>query len=181
MKTLIIGGARSGKSAQAEALAAASGKRVIYIATAEAGDAEMKARIAHHRERRNAGWTTIEEPIALAAAIESHRAANVVVLVDCLTLWLSNLLFSEKTAYPEMGPIVPPALVAEQCEALVSVLQKTDSDLILVTNEVGLGIVPQSAIARWFEDEAGRLNQAVAAACDRVVLTIAGLPLTVKG
>jgi adenosylcobinamide kinase/adenosylcobinamide-phosphate guanylyltransferase len=181
MKTLLIGGARSGKSAHAEALAAVSGKSVIYIATAQAGDAEMEARIGHHRAQRNADWTTVEEPIGLATAIESHSRADTIVLVDCLTLWLSNLLFSDNRTYPDMGPITPPDAVKVHRENFLQAMQRTQGDLVFVTNEVGQGIVPQSAVARWFEDEAGRLNQAVAARCDRVVLMVAGIPLTVKG
>lgn len=181
MRTLIIGGARSGKSAHAESLAAASGRRVVYIATAQASDAEMAARIAHHRMRRDVDWVTLEEPIALAAAIERHGSADTVVLVDCLTVWLSNLLFSENSDFPDIGPIVAPAAVENQCRDLLRVLQQAEGDVILVTNEVGQGIVPQGAVARWFVDEAGRLNQAVAACCDRAVLMAAGLPLALKG
>jgi adenosylcobinamide kinase/adenosylcobinamide-phosphate guanylyltransferase len=181
MKTLIIGGARSGKSAHAEALATASGKQVVYIATAQGGDAEMRARIAHHRTQRDAGWVTVEEPIALAAAIDHHMRADRMVLVDCLTLWLSNLLYSESGDYPQLGPITPPALVENQRIALLQVLQHAREDLILVTNEVGQGIVPDNATARWFVDEAGRLNQSLAACCDRAILMVAGMPLALKG
>lgn len=179
--TLIIGGARSGKTAHAEALAAASGKRVVCIATAQAGDAEMAARIAHHRAHRNAAWLTVEEPLALAEAVARHSRADTLVLVDCLTVWLSNLLFSEKNDYPDIGPIEPPASVERQCGDFLQAVQQAAGDLIIVSNEVGQGIVPQGAIARWFIDEAGRLNQAVAARCDRAILVVAGLPMALKG
>jgi adenosylcobinamide kinase/adenosylcobinamide-phosphate guanylyltransferase len=180
-RMLILGGARSGKSAYAERLAADSGKGVIYIATAQAGDAEMAARIAHHRQRRDAGWTTVEETLALGDAIEQWSAPDRLVLIDCLTVWLSNLLFSECREFPEIGEIVPPACFREQREHLLQALQNAAGDVILVSNEVGMGIVPQGAISRWFVDEAGRLNQAVAAACERAVFVAAGLPLLLKG
>jgi adenosylcobinamide kinase/adenosylcobinamide-phosphate guanylyltransferase len=180
-RTLIIGGARSGKSAHAEVLAAASGKRLVYIATAQAGDAEMAARIAHHRAQRKTGWLTVEEPLALGAAIRSHSREDTLVLIDCLTVWLSNLLFAGKNDYPDIGPIEAPACVERECKDLLQALQQATGDVIVVSNEVGQGIVPQSAIARWFVDEAGRLNQAVAARCDRAILVVAGLPMVLKG
>lgn len=169
--TLVLGGARSGKSAHAEGLAAASGREVVYIATAQAGDGEMAARIAHHRTSRPAGWLTVEEPLELLAAIERHPGKT--VLVDCLTLWLSNLMFSSEE--PDVGAIVRER--ARLCEGL----KKVQGDVILVSNEVGMGIIPMGAVTRLFADEAGRLNQAVAAVADRVVLVAAGLPLVLKG
>ncbi|WP_394779236.1 bifunctional adenosylcobinamide kinase/adenosylcobinamide-phosphate guanylyltransferase [Undibacterium sp.] len=181
VRTLVFGGARSGKSSYAEQLASASGKRVVYIATAQAGDGEMQARIALHRQQRPAVWATVEEPLALAAAIQQHAAPDTLVLVDCLTVWLSNLLFSEQRDYPEIGHIVPPDAFARQRANLLQVLQQAKGDIVLVSNEVGMGIVPQGAISRWFVDEAGRLNQAVAALCDRAVFVAAGLPLVLKG
>tara|TARA_R110001599_G_scaffold64023_3_gene178795 strand:- start:405547 stop:406104 length:558 start_codon:yes stop_codon:yes gene_type:complete len=183
-RTLLIGGARSGKSAYAEELAtssSASGKQVIYVATAQSGDAEMAQRIARHRQRRDAVWLTVEEPIELGAAIEKYSKPDTVLLIDCLTVWLSNLLFSEKIDFPEVGTIAPPACFYTQRAALLQALAQAQGDVILVTNEVGQGIVPQGAVSRWFVDEAGRLNQAVAAACERAVMTVAGLPLTLKG
>lgn len=180
-RTLIFGGARSGKSAYAEKLAAQSGKRVVYIATAQAGDEEMQARIALHRQQRPAGWLTVEQTVELADAIRRHAAPDSLVLVDCLTVWLSNLLFSEPRDYPEIGKIIPPDSFARQRAQLLQALQDVQGDVILVSNEVGMGIVPQGAVSRWFVDEAGRLNQAVAAACDRVFWVAAGLPLTLKG
>lgn len=179
-RTLILGGARSGKSAHAEALAAASGKTVIYVATAHAGDSEMAERIARHRQQRDAQWTTVEAPIALGDAIATWSAPDRVVLIDCLTVWLSNLLFSEQHDFPEVGAITPPACFHEQRARLLDALEHAGGDVMLVSNEVGMGIVPLGAISRWFGDEAGRLNQAVAARCERAVLVAAGLPLTLK-
>jgi adenosylcobinamide kinase / adenosylcobinamide-phosphate guanylyltransferase len=189
-RTLILGGARSGKSAHAETLAAAAqarGRQVVYIATAQAGDAEMAQRIAAHRQRRGAehggegAWTTVEETIALGAAIRLWSAPHRILLVDCLTVWLSNLLFSEARAFPEVGPIEAPASFPEQRADFLQALEQAAGDVILVSNEVGLGIVPQGAAARWFVDEAGRLNQAVAAICERALWMAAGLPMTLKG
>ena len=179
--TLVFGGARSGKSAHAEKLAAQSGKEVVYIATAQAGDAEMATRIEHHRGRRDQGWTTVEETLALGDAILRWSAPQRLVLVDCLTIWLSNLLFAQEQAYPEIGEIVPPAAFQQQRECFLQALEQASGDLVLVSNEVGMGIVPQGAISRWFVDEAGRLNQAVAARCERAVWVAAGLPLALKG
>lgn len=181
--TLILGGARSGKSLYAERLAIESGKEVIYIATGHAGDAEMAGRIAHHRKQRPAHWITVEEPLALGDALGQWRAPDRVVLVDCLTLWLTNLLFSERTDYPDIGAIELPAVFRQQRAALLQALSPPaeNGDVLLVSNEVGLGIVPYGAISRCFTDEAGRLNQAVAALCERAVFVAAGLPLMLKG
>jgi adenosylcobinamide kinase/adenosylcobinamide-phosphate guanylyltransferase len=180
--TLVLGGARSGKSGYAEKLAMATGREAIYIATAMAGDdGEMAQRIAHHRESRPAHWTTVEEPLLLADAIARHSSPSRVILVDCLTLWLTNLMFSDGREYPEAGIATLPPLFAEQRKALLDTLQRAEGDIILVSNEVGMGIVPMGAVSRLFTDEAGRLNQAVAAACDRAVFVAAGLPLTLKG
>jgi len=180
-RTLVLGGARSGKSAHAEQLAAATAREAIYIATGSAGDPEMARRIAHHRASRPAHWTTVEEPLALAAALATWRAPHRVVLVDCLTLWLSNLLFADGTEYPDVGEIALPARFHAERAALLAELARDGGDVILVSNEVGMGIVPYGAVTRAFADEAGRLNQAVAAACDRAVFVAAGLPLVLKG
>lgn len=180
-RTLVIGGARSGKSAHAEALALASGKNLVYIATAQASDDEMQQRIAYHREGRDRRWTTVEETIALGNAIEEYSKPDSLVLVDCLTVWLSNLLFSEEKTFPEIGVIDPPACVARQRNRFLQALEQAAGDVILVSNEVGQGVIPQGAVSRWFVDEAGRLNQQVAACCDRAVFIVAGLPLTLKG
>ncbi|MGV8892202.1 MAG: bifunctional adenosylcobinamide kinase/adenosylcobinamide-phosphate guanylyltransferase [Burkholderiaceae bacterium] len=179
--TLILGGARSGKSVYAENLAVASGREVVYLATAQAGDAEMTARIAHHQRQRPAIWHTVEEPLALGDTLLQWSTPERLVLVDCLTLWLSNLLFSEAQDFPEIGHITPPSCFTEQCERFLQALEAVTGDIVLVSNEVGMGGVPLSSVSRWFADEAGRLNQAVAARCERVILVAAGLPLVLKG
>lgn len=165
--TLVLGGARSGKSRYAETLVREAGGG-IYLATAEALDDEMAARIARHRAERGDGWTTIEAPLELAAALEDGARHGRPILVDCLTLWLSNLMGA--------GRAVQPAIIH-----LIATLKTLPVPVVLVSNEVGQGIVPDNALARAFRDEAGRLNQAVAAAAGRVVFLIAGLPLTLKG
>ncbi|MBB5754573.1 bifunctional adenosylcobinamide kinase/adenosylcobinamide-phosphate guanylyltransferase [Prosthecomicrobium pneumaticum] len=164
---LVFGGARSGKSRFAERLAGEGGRPVTYVATAEARDAEMAARVAAHRARRGAGWRTVEEPLALAEAIGRHAAPGRAVLVDCLTLWLSNLI--------ERGHDV--ALETARLEAT---LRDAAGPVVLVSNEVGSGIVPINALARRFADEQGVLNQRIAAAVSTVVLVAAGLPLLLK-
>lgn len=179
--TLILGGARSGKSGHAEKLAAQTGREVVYIATAHAGDAEMASRIAHHRRGRPAHWVTVEEPVQLAEAIARYSKPTTVVLVDCLTLWLTNLLFCSATEYPDTGMIELPPVFGAQRAALLDVLRRPPGDVLLVSNEVGLGIIPMGALSRSFVDEAGRLNQAVAAVCDQVLFVAAGLPLVMKG
>lgn len=181
--TLVLGGARSGKSAHAENLASAAGREVVYIATAHAvnSDGEMAQRIAQHRSSRPAHWRTVEETTALGAAIDRWADPARVVLVDCLTLWLSNLLFSGPDSFPDTGPVTLPPLFYSQRQALLDVLATARGDVILVSNEVGMGIVPMGAVTRAFVDEQGRLNQAVAAACDRAVFVAAGLPLLLKG
>lgn len=190
-RTLVFGGARSGKSAYAEreaqaALAGSVGE-IVYIATAarkdSAGDAEMRARIEHHRQRREAQggtWRTVEESLALGAALRTHAGPGKVVLVDCLTVWLSNLLFAEGYDFPESGPIEAPATFTLQRVDFLRALQEAQGTVILVSNEVGMGIVPTGAVSRWFVDEAGRLNQSVAALCERVQWVAAGLPLSFK-
>lgn len=168
MKELILGGARSGKSALAERLAMESGLAVTYIATATAGDAEMAERIAHHRARRPAGWALTEEPVHLAAALRRVAAPERCLLVDCLTLWLSNLVAEED-------------LFQRERAALLEALPSLPGRLILVSNEVGMGIVPLGELSRRYCDEAGRLHQALASLCNRVILVAAGLPLVLKG
>jgi len=180
--TLVFGGARSGKSAYAERIARESGKEVVYVATSRAGDGEMATRIAHHRERRPPEWRTVEEELALAQTLRDWCAPQRLVLVDCLTLWLSNLMFCDGRDYPEVGAIDLPPCFHQERAALLDLLDgELPGDLILVSNEVGMGIVPWGAISRSFVDEAGRLNQAVAARADRAVLVAAGLPLVLKG
>ena len=180
-RTLVLGGARSGKSAHAEMLAATSGKEVIYVATAQEGDAEMAARIARHRQQRDHAWMTVEEPLVLGAAISKWSGPERLILIDCLTVWLSNLLFAQTQMFPEVGEINPPACFHEERERFLHALEQAAGDVILVSNEVGMGVIPLGAISRWFVDEAGRLNQAVAASCERTVWVAAGLPLILKG
>ncbi|QLQ33344.1 MAG: bifunctional adenosylcobinamide kinase/adenosylcobinamide-phosphate guanylyltransferase [Candidatus Thiothrix singaporensis] len=170
MQALILGGARSGKSHHAEQLAQQSGREVVYIATAEAQDGEMQARIAHHRASRPAYWRTVEEPLALAAALQQHAAANRLLLVDCLTLWLTNLL----------GVDAGQRLHTET-QALLTTLPSLPGDVLLVSNETGLGVVPLGELTRRYVDAAGRLHQQLAAQLDAVVFMVAGLPLTLKG
>jgi adenosylcobinamide kinase/adenosylcobinamide-phosphate guanylyltransferase len=181
-RTLLLGGARSGKSGLAERIARESGKDVVYVATSYAGDAEMSARIEHHRARRPAGWKTVEEPTALVATLRILCAPDRIVLVDCLTLWLTNLMFSTQREFPDVGPIELPPLFVDERAALLDWLDSADAgDVVFVSNETGMGIVPYGAVSRAFVDEAGRLNQDVAARCDRVLFVAAGLPLVLKG
>jgi adenosylcobinamide kinase/adenosylcobinamide-phosphate guanylyltransferase len=181
MKELILGGARSGKSLLAEKRAAESGLRVLYLATAEARDGEMARRIAHHRERRPAEWGCAEETLHLAARLHELATPDTCVLVDCLTLWLSNLLFAGQAArQAEAGEPVSCPLFDNETAALIELLPQLPGRIILVSNEVGWGIVPMHPISRLFADEQGRLNQQVAAACDQVTLVAAGLPLSLK-
>lgn len=170
MKTLILGGVRSGKSALAERLARASGLVVTYAATAQAQDPEMRRRIEAHRRRRPSDWQCVEEPLHLAATLQACAGRECCLLVDCLTLWLSNLLLAENEAQFE-----------SEREALLELLPGLAGELILVSNETGLGVVPKGEINRRFCDEAGRLHQRLAQGCDRVILTIAGLPQVLKG
>ena len=172
MRELILGGARSGKSALAERRAAASGLAVSYIATAQARDDEMRERIEHHRLRRPQQWTVVEEPYALAAVLREHASPERCLLVDCLTLWLSNLLAEE--------PVDETAFVRARDEFL-QLLPQLPGEVILVSNEVGLGIVPLGELSRRFCDESGRLHQAVAERGERVTFVTAGLPIAVKG
>ena len=164
--TLVLGGARSGKSAFAEGLAQDYGRR-IYVATAERVDEEMARRIAAHRARRGEGWRTVEAPLELAGAIRGESAPQTCLLVDCLTVWLGNLLHHGRD-------------IDAAREALLESLRSAAGSVVLVANEVGLGIVPDNAMARAFRDHAGRLNQAVAGAAERVWFVAAGLPLALK-
>ena len=165
--TLVLGGARSGKSAYAERLIEAAAPSALYLATAEALDAEMAERVHRHRARRGPRWATIEEPLALADRLSSEARASRPILVDCLTLWLSNLLHA-------------PRDIEGESAALLDALPSLEAPIVFVANEVGLGIVPENALARAFRDHAGRLNQRLAARADRVVFIAAGLPLILK-
>lgn len=164
--TLVIGGARSGKSAHAETLVTACPAPWTYIATAEAYDDEMRERIALHRSRRGEGWTTVDAPLDLAGALVALPDDRP-VLIDCLTLWLTNHMLAEHDFETE-------------CRRLADVLSRPRAPWFVVSNEVGQGIVPDNALARRFRDAAGRLNQQVAAVADTVLLMVAGLPLKVK-
>ncbi len=166
--TLVLGGARSGKSRYAEGLVTARPQPWIYAATAQAWDDEMRDRIARHRHERGPGWITVEEPLDLPAVIRQHAAPGATLLVDCLTLWLSNLLGAGRD-------------VEAASDELLAALAAARGAVVLVSNEVGLGIVPDNALARAFRDHAGRLHQRVAVVAHRVVFMVAGLPLLVKG
>ena len=181
MKELILGGARSGKSLLAEKRAAESGLQVIYIATAEARDGEMNRRIAHHQARRPAEWGCSEETLHLAAKLRELAAPDTCLLVDCLTLWLSNLLFAGKAAtQAETGEAINCPLFEQETQGLIDLLPTLPGRVILVSNEVGWGVVPMHPVSRLFTDEQGRLNQAVAAVCDHATLVAAGLPISLK-
>lgn len=177
---LILGGARSGKSRLAEARAAADGRPVTVIATAEALDAEMAVRIARHRADRPAGWRTLEATRGLATILEREARGDLCILVDCLTLWLANLMDGAENLPEPHGLAHLPALAAER-DALLATLPALPGRILLVANEVGLGLVPESPLGRLFRDEAGRLNQQVAALARRVTFVAAGLPLELKG
>jgi adenosylcobinamide kinase/adenosylcobinamide-phosphate guanylyltransferase len=164
---LVLGGARSGKSAYAERVVLASAPAALYLATAAAGDAEMADRIRRHQERRGEAWSTIEEPLDLCGALVELARPDRPILVDCLTLWLSNLMHEGVDIDAETG-------------RLTALLPRLAGPVVFVSNEVGLGIVPDNALARAFRDHAGRLNQAVAAAVDAVIFLAAGLPLQLK-
>ena len=165
---LVLGGARSGKSRFAQTHAEASGRRRVFIATAEAYDDEMRARIARHRADRTGEWTTVDAPIELAEAIATHSAPDRILLIDCLTLWVSNLLLGEHA-------------ITAATDGLIAAIRSAKGPLVLVSNEVGWGIVPDNALARRFRDEAGIVNQRIAATVDSVSLIVAGLPLSLKG
>jgi adenosylcobinamide kinase/adenosylcobinamide-phosphate guanylyltransferase len=165
---LVLGGARSGKSAHAEKLARETGLSRVYLATAQPFDDEMRERIQRHQaDRADQGWRTIEEPIALATAIERHSEPDNVLLVDCLTLWLTNVMLAGED-------------VAVMIDALLSAVAAAQGPVILVSNEVGMGIVPETPLGRAFRDAQGRLNQAVARLVPRVMFVAAGLPLNLK-
>ncbi|MEH6718788.1 MAG: bifunctional adenosylcobinamide kinase/adenosylcobinamide-phosphate guanylyltransferase [Aurantimonas endophytica] len=165
----VLGGARSGKSAFAERRVVESGLAPVYLATGQAFDAEMKDRIGAHQARRSASWRTVETPLDLVAAIEREAAPDTALLVDCLTLWVTNLMLAECDAEAE-------------AERLGECLRARPKGLVvLVSNEVGLSIVPENAMARRFRDHAGRLHQIIAAACDEAIFIAAGLPLQLKG
>jgi len=165
--TLVLGGARSGKSEYGEKLAENSGKIKVYLATGEARDEEMTDRIALHKDRRGSGWQTIEEPLDVSGVLAQIKPGSI-VLLDCVTLWVSNMMAAGMDVEAEVGKL---------CEQL----GKIECDIVIISNEVGLGIVPENALARQFRDLAGRANQMIATACERVVFIAAGQALIMKG
>lgn len=168
---LVLGGARSGKTARALALAEArhaeEGRIPVYLATAEAYDDEMRARIDRHKAERGPAWRTVEAPRDLVPALEEQAGVGTVVLVDCMTLWLSNITFADRDP-------------AVEADALAESLRAAAGPVVVVSNEVGLSIVPENALARRFRDDQGRLNQTIAAVADRVEFVAAGLPMVLK-
>ncbi|NLQ18078.1 bifunctional adenosylcobinamide kinase/adenosylcobinamide-phosphate guanylyltransferase [Marinomonas sp. M1K-6] len=169
MKHLVLGGVRSGKSAFAQEQIAASGKSVCYVATSQVWDDEMADRVRRHKDNRPSDWQLIEEPLALARVLDSLNSPEQAVIVECFTLWLTNVLCLEDEA----------RLTAEKL-ALLRAVERFEGDLVLVSSEVGLGIMPMNALARRFADEAGEMNQALAKLTDRVTFVAAGLPLPLK-
>ncbi len=169
-KILVLGGCRSGKSSHALQLAEGLGQRRVFVATCVPHDDEMQARVDRHRQERSDTWNTLEIPVDLADAITAHGPAADVMLVDCLTLWLSNLLMQTQDV----------SQIRRHIDGLAEAVKSAPCAVILVSNEVGAGIVPENRLARLYRDLAGWTNQAVAAACDRVVWTVAGIPVTIK-
>lgn len=165
-RELILGGARSGKSTLAEQRAVSSALELVYVATATAGDAEMSQRIAHHQQRRGAQWRLLEEPVALAQVLRQQQDPGRCIVVDCLTLWLSNCLHQQCWEQEKMQ--------------LLTVLPTLSGHIVLVSNETGLGVVPMGELSRQFVDEAGFLHQQLALLCQQVTLVVAGLPLALK-
>ena len=168
--TLFIGGCRSGKSSHAQYLAESTGPRRLFIATCVPADPEMHERVRRHQKDRGKGWDTLEEPLEITSAILQKKKEYDVILVDCLTLWTTQLILGKATDED----------VARRLAALADIMRKPGAALILVTNEVGCGIVPENALARRFRDVAGRVNQSVAAAADQVIWMVAGIPVTIK-
>ena len=170
MLQLILGGARSGKSRFAERLATDSQLDVVYLATSQPVDGELNQRVALHRQRRPEHWGLVEEPLALADVLRAQARAERCLLVDCLTLWLTNLLMLDDAERLDF-----------ERQALLDLLPTLPGEIIFVSNETGLGVVPLGELTRRFVDEAGLLHQALAARCERVVFTVAGLPMLLKG
>jgi adenosylcobinamide kinase/adenosylcobinamide-phosphate guanylyltransferase len=169
MKHLVLGGVRSGKSAFAQEQIAASGKPVCYVATSQVWDDDMADRVRQHKDNRPSEWQLIEEPLALASVLHSLNSPDQAVIVECFTLWMTNLLCLEDETRLE-----------DEKQALLKAVEVFEGDLILVSSEVGLGIMPMNALARRFGDEAGTMNQALAKLTDRVTFVAAGLPLPLK-
>lgn len=184
--TLVLGGARSGKSTWAEQHARDSGRQVLYVATATAGDDEMAERIAAHQAQRPTSWRTIEEPLRLREAIEVNAEPGVAVLVDCLTLWVSNVLLQQIGPDAD-GDTTPSgtwrsleAAMAGEIDRVLALAHDRDLDLILVSNEVGMGMVPTTSLGRRYRDVLGRVNQIVASYAETTILMIAGLPIDLR-
>lgn len=171
MKELILGGARSGKSHFAEVSAIDSGLDVLYIATAQAHDDEMQQRINHHQQQRPDHWRLIEEPINLVSVLKDNANSSTCILVDCLTLWISNQLCSD--THKEQ--------IEKNINELIETISNLQGKIIFVSNEVSMGIIPMGEINRQFVDETGRLHQRLATACDKVILMVAGIPSYIKG
>ena len=169
-KILILGGCRSGKSGHALQLAESMGRRRLFLATCIPRDDEMRERIERHRRERSHTWKTLEVPMGLAAAITRHSRSSDVMVVDCLTLWLSNLIMEVQDT----------AEIRQRIDGLAQAVTGAPNTVVLVSNEVGTGIVPENRLARLYRDLAGWTNQAVAAACNRVIWTVAGIPVTIK-
>ncbi len=169
--TLITGGARSGKSRHAQQLAEARSGELLYVATAGIGDAEMAARVELHRQARGARWQTLEEPLDLAGTLPAAASGKGAILLDCVTLWLTNLLFARGEDRQQVLTAV---------DELIALLPELEAPLFAVTNEVGLGIVPENRVARLFRDLAGEANQRLAAAADEVWMVVSGIPLQIK-
>ncbi len=170
MKDLVVGGVKSGKSALGARVAQCSGREVVFIATATAGDEEMRERIERHRRERCPDWRVVEEPLHLARVLSSHDRPHRCLLVDCLTLWLTNLLGADDED-----------LLHRETDALLACLPALRADVVLIANETGFGVMPANALARRFCDQAGLLNQRLGRLCDRVSLVAAGLPVVLKG
>lgn len=164
---LVLGGARSGKSRYAQARAEATGLKLLFVATAQAFDDEMRDRISKHRDDRGSDWETIEAPLDIADIIAARSEPGSVLLIDCLTLWTSNLILGDHD-------------VAPATEELIAALAQATGPIVLVSNEIGFGIVPENALARKFRDEAGQVNQRIAKEVREVQMTIAGIPVTIK-
>jgi len=173
---LVTGGSRSGKSAHAQKRAEAIVGKRVYVATCPVIDGEMEERVRRHREARNTrDWQTVEEPVDLAGAIARAKGSSV-VLVDCLTLWVNNLMYEAEIR----GERLSESAIASRCEPVVEAARHLDSTVLFVTNETGMGIVPENPVSRHFRDLAGRVNQVIAAAADEVVLVVCGQPLCIK-
>ncbi len=170
-KTLVIGGCRSGKSSHALELADRTGRDgKIFVATCVPQDEEMHQRVENHQKERGAEWRTVEAPLAIAQVITDYGPQAQTILIDCLTLWTSNLLMEKSEL----------EYIRDQADTLAAAVKKSACSIILVANEVGLGIVPDNPLARLFRDAAGMVNQIMAQACERVVMTVAGIPVTIK-